>query len=416
MYIPEKFDELQSIMKILGNFFSFQIRDPSSPITLVSQISSDTSECILSFSLPLLKHEIKQIRDITSIIKEKFAKIMNQNRITKVFISQYAFEFVSDNPNLHEDTILTIIKGSVKEIFRDSNIHYHSGYDLSEVEDIYTDEQMLFFESNPILVSITRIILCETEEEVQKQAENQKVGKITSELFISSLGKEKIFYFDVAPWQAIFLQNPIICLHPQKMQNYKSRDELGIVLALIHSLSRSYIIVNSLVGVIFSLEYESWFIEEIRENFEKQFNIVSRFSKNFATKIMKKREDVKRPIRYLLTFVSDKEIYQLMHYEYPKCLFSFIGELDEWLDNQENLILVKEPDEFIEEIIKDTEKFLRSFGKILNKYDNEFASWIQFYNAQVAQNRQLIAIFSLVLAIFSLMFFNFLIPLIFQFL
>jgi len=424
LFIPESFEDLQTITRSVSNRFSYPLytlrRKPAvnarqkeakrfiAKFKLYGEKNKSSllerkfsRDCILSHPLPYLKHETGRLRDITSLIRTRFPKQCAEYDVTEVGITKYAFEIIANRPNIPEPIVKLFIKGVEKDLFQNERIHFH--YGMKFEGDPNPD-----WKPDPFVISLVKIITCESKEEAQEIVKEQDMKQITPELFIGDDNHDNIFSFLGDLWRELYLPNLIVCVDPREMKEYKSREQLGYALSLVHSLSKSYVIIDSLTDVIGSLEYQSWFIEEIRMNFENDFNRVSRLLRNLSSSVIREKERMMRPVRTMISFSQNKEISQIIFDLWGASNLDFIGNLTSVMEagnRYDEFELEINIDDFRKQLIELMDNRLRNLEIVLKKYSDEFNSWIQLYNSSITQTRLLFAVIStIVLFLFERIF------------
>lgn len=80
-----------------------------------------------------------------------------------------------------------------------------------------------------------------------------------------------LFNFVSTPWADLYVA--IATIKPEKLkeEDFAADDELNFLMFMVHSLSKSYVVYESMDSIRANLEWSSWYLSKILETYESKY-------------------------------------------------------------------------------------------------------------------------------------------------
>jgi hypothetical protein len=356
------------------------------PIDIVA--SEEHPKALLSWRVPHIIHEVGPLHNITNIVKEKAPKQFDELKIEETYISDFAIEIISSSIDVFQEWQLD---------FEYDQLSRRLSTFLYEIKKPFP---------GAISIVASRIIIVDEISQLDAIVKEYKLEQIEEGLFSGGEGspiRYNMFNFISSPWRQIFLSNPIASLAPEKLSKegyYKTMDELSFLLSMIHALGKFYVISESIKSIGANLEWSSWYLDDLFENYESKFCWFQRNFSNIEKGLHKVQKEIKSEVLPLSRLVTSPESINLIErvygVEYVPYVQSFLSILRRF-EIEKYKVPVKE---LINSIFDD----LKSLARCIHKFWEEFSasrdSWKELRRSTVTRNQLLITLFGILTTLF----------------
>ena len=388
---PKSLDDIKKLMKITGRLFGFQLllrknEKASDPSDIMS--SPETiSRALLSWRLPHIIHEVGSIKNITEIIKEKAQEQFATLKIEEAYSSDFAIELIS----------------SSMDVFW----HWQNNFPFDQIAIKISDTFFELSKTFPVAVSVAacRIILCEDFSELKTIAKDYQLDEVTTGLYIGGENtpvRHNIFKFAQSPWIDIFISDPIATLKPEILQSqgyHETVEELSFLLSMIHSLGKLYTISVSIKGVLANLEWLSWYLDDLFEEFESGFCWVQRNLTNIEKHFHKIEKEIKSEVIPLSRIVTSPESVDLIQQVYGEEYLPYLSSFFSIMDNY-RIKKYKVPAEDLKKAVWNDLKLLsRRLTQFWKEFSNTRDSWKEIRRSRITTNQLLLSLFGILLTL-----------------
>lgn len=384
--IPKTFSELKLSMQVACRLFSFKPRD-------MPKSKGTGSSLLLSLPrLPFLKHEVMYIRDITSIVKEKAKDIVDKIDINCAYASDFAIEIVSSSPKIlcdyQEDLDYCRLSARLIHDLFELGLPFYSSIEGMDLASMWV----------PSVVAC-RVVLCDNISEVIQYSEALKLKKITDALYIGD-DKTTIRYnvFNFLPrglWSKIFISGPIVTLKTELLE-YPTNDELGYLIALIHSLGRFYIISESIRGFCAAVELTSWSIDDLCFEYRKKLRWLRRNFSQLDKDFHEIKKEIKEIVFPFIRLTSSPQVQKWMALEYG------VEPIPNWTPFSELLRSAKKyeipSDDLKKSVLEDLKMLTDKLSEFLDQFSASINTQLQLQSSKVGYNQFTLAIAGIILA------------------
>jgi len=374
-YSSEDFQKLENLMKIVGTLFSFK---------LVSD--NHDSESIFNLSLPFLRNFVIQKMDITNYVKTLSEANFDKLKIEKVYLSNYAIEFISQKESIIRRENRSIIYDIIKNTIED-----------------YSSEENVYMFSNAVNI---KYIICDDINELNLIKSSYDLKEYQNGIFMGDENSDKIYNDYLYDFFGKYIKfkgkNPIAFLKINQLEQkygYQGLDSVGRFISVWYGLGFIHIFTESINSLSGSLEYSTWFLDNIFNEYEKnlcylQKNILSQ-NRNVTTKI----RNIQDHVTYILKFTSGDSFHRILrtYGEYfPPIISDSLGIIDDAEKNGYSLSH--------EEIRKQMNKSLSELSKTLKIFYDELNisknNWLKIHADTIMNNKFIITMLASILTLF----------------
>jgi hypothetical protein len=394
--VPRTIPELTALMRAVNRYFSFN------PMKYQAAGLSE-SRSLLNERLPFLKHEVREICEITNGAKKEAEDIVGKLNIENVYATDFALEIVSSSPKILADwrkdwDYERLSSRLVRHLF-EPELPFHSSIQGVDAASMPMPS-----------VATCRVVLCDNVSEVERLAGELKLRKVTNALY---MGNEKttvgcnIFNFiPRKPWHKVFVLEPVVTLKPDKIEaDYKTEDELGYLLALVHSLGKFYVISESIRGFCAALEWRSWFIEDLWLEYEKGLNWREKRFSYLEEDIHRIKVDLYQTIYPLVRLISSPGIQHLIASQYGVEPIPYWSEFSQLLDRGKfQAIFGKyeiQSDQIKKSVINDLRMLAAKLEEFLDRFSKSLDARLQLRSLKVGYNQLLLAITTTIIGVLA---------------
>lgn len=395
LYIPDEVPRLNFLMSSIKRLFSFKCAGDfrlsrKREVTAEEREKLGIHSPILASRLPLLRHEIRGVWDITDLLNKYCKEEVNNLKIEKSFISNFAFEIVSSSSK-----ILRLGLGGGDIIYQHMAEKMSSGLFKGVWNGDAKEEEI----SVLAIVSLLNVIVCEKPEEIEQIVSDPEYEfkKEIENFYITGINA---FNFIENPWSDLFLKNFIVILDPEKLIFLeKSADEVGPYIALANSLGKLYTISKSIKGISANLEYYSWFLDNFFLSFEKSFNFVKRNFTNLEKRLFDVLINVRQTMQPFTLLTTSPESIRNIHREYGGDFFPHIGDSLTTISHFLCEEYIEKPNEIGEAILNDLKMLSENIKKFLDRFQNAANTWREFHQGKLTHNMLILAMLALLVTI-----------------
>jgi len=254
----DNFQNISRLMEIVSEIFRFQL-------------SSDklTKNSTALYSRADVSNEVPRLYDITLETQEKEKELSKEVgielNIEKAFATEFAIELVSSSPSV---------------FYKWSNNFAYNRVCQSLSGLLYNGMSR----SMSYPAAVGRIIVCDDVLQAKAIATKYNLDEIAEALYVGGSKtpvdfRKNVFDFRLEPWIGTSLFTPIVTLKPELLRangHLSTMIELSFLLIMIHSLGKFYSISRSIESVCALLEWSSWYMTDLFDNYEAKFCWIQR--------------------------------------------------------------------------------------------------------------------------------------------
>jgi len=374
-YSSEDFQKLENLMKIVGTLFSFN---------LVSD--NHDSESLFDLSLPFLRNFVIHKMDITNYVKKLSEANFEKLKIEKVYLSNYAIEFISTKESLISSENRSLIYDIIKNTIKD-----------------YCSDEILYLYSDSVNI---KYIICDDINELNLIKSSYDLKEYQNGIFIGDENSNKIYNDILYDFWGKYIEfkgkNPIAFLKIDQLEQkygYRGLDSVGRFISVWYGLGFIHILTESINSLSGSLEYSTWFLDNIFNEYEKnlcylQKNILSQ-NRNVTNKIRKIQDHVK----YILKYTSG-DSFQRISRTYGEYFPTIISDSLGIINNAEEYGYSLSYEEIkiqMSNSLNELSKTLKIFHEELNISKN---NWLKIHADTIMNNKFIITMLASLLTLF----------------
>lgn len=379
--IPRTISELTTLMRVVNRYFSFKSMDYQT-----AGLSKRRS--ILNERLPFLRHEVMGILEITDVVKKEAKDIADELNIEDAYATNFALEIVSSSTKILDGWTRDLNYGKLSSrlipYLFEPELPFYSSVEGIDATSLPTPS-----------VATCRVVLCDNIREVKKLGKELKLKKITNMLYIGSKKpgvRCNIFNFiPRKPWYKVFVLGPVVTLKPDKIgADYRTTEELGYLLAFVHSLGKFYVISESIRGFCTAIEWRSWFIEDLWRKYEKEFGWWKRTFSHLEEDIYGIQVELYETIYPLVRLISSPHVQQLMARQYGVEPIPYWTEFSQLLDRASKYKIPS--GQIIKSVFDDLKMLAAKLTEFLDQFSKLIDARLRLRSFKVGYNQLLLTI------------------------
>jgi len=394
LYIPENPQQLIFIMHSAANSFRFtlkrEINWKERSMTTEKYEKLDIHSPILFSGLPLLKHEVPHVWEITDLLGKYCKEEVEALKIEKAYISYFAIEIVSANSDILDTRTNYFYQNIARKIS-------HILFDGLKFDEI---QQRKF--GVITCAMILNVIICESSKEVEETVPKDDFTPDKNDFCI--FGPKNAFDFIKYPWSTVNLRNFIVTLHPkQLLDNYLSAEKVGSYISFAIAMGTLYNISETISSICANLEYESWYLDEFFFIFEKSFKIFKRNFFNLESRLFDILRNVKELAQPLTLLYTSPKSIKFLEREYGGSFFPHVARSYNTISHSfcSDYLGRNKVEDFRSDIYKDLKIFSECIEKFIEKFQKAADSWRNLHQGKLNHNILIVTILALLATILS---------------
>lgn len=182
---------------------------------------------------------------------------------------------------------------------------------------------------------------------------------------------------------------PVVTLKPDKIgADYKTKDELGYLIALVHSLGKFYVISRSVHSFCAAIEWRSWFIEDLWREYEKQLSWWKRNFSYLEDNLYEIGVEIHETVYPLVRLISSPRVQLWMAREYGAEPVPYWTEFSGLLERTDKY---KIPSDKIKKSVTDDLKILaEKLKEFHHQFNKSINDRLQLRSRKVGYNKLLL--------------------------
>jgi len=373
-YDINKFSDIENMMQCVGRLFSFN--------ELFAHTDSDS---LFDMNVPYIRNSVFK-KDVTNLVYDRFGKSIKQIGVYKVYLLEYAVEFISNKDDLFVSTNYSLIKDIVNELVKTN---------IADGVICYAND-----------VLNMKYIICDNGSELNKAKEKYDLNEFVDGLFLGDQSKtsplDHFYNFSGKYIIAPSARNPIVFYRLDELEevySFRGKNNVGLFVMFWYCMGIVFLLNVAISSLIGRLEESRWYLSNVFDSYEEELCYLQRNILNQNKEVSQNIRGIQNYVKYLLTYTSEESYNRIMetYGTYPKLdiisqYLQVISSNKEMYDYDYDDIRKK-----VKEDLKNLSNTLQTFFKDVDELKKE---WLDMHTNITINNKFLINIAIDVLVLF----------------